>query len=305
MKCSVYSLNTLKNYKYVVIFARYQNKWIVCKHRERDTWETSGGHIEENETPIEAAKREFFEETGSIDFDIIPVCDYWACDEPHETENIRWSNGQVFLANVRNIGALPENEMECIELFEKFPEKLTYPDITKELLPYIYEKLNYVGDMGNKLIQNHFTATGIVFNEKKQILMIHHKKLNVWLPPGGHIDENELPEKAVLREIYEETGIHAKVLSEQKRLSLQKDLYLELTRPFLVLLEDIEGNGTHNHIDLIYICKAENEMLKMQESEAKDIGWFKNDEVQKLNTFDNVKQSVKRAVEFIGEMVLY
>ena len=141
MKCSVYDLGTLKNYKYVVTFARYQNKWVVCKHKSRDTWETSGGHIELNETPIESAKRELYEETGSIDFDIIPICDYWACDEPHETENITWSNGQVFLAYIKTIGKLPDNEMGCIEFFETFPEKLTYPDITKELLPYVLAQI--------------------------------------------------------------------------------------------------------------------------------------------------------------------
>ena len=91
MKCSVYRLGTLKNYRFVVTFARYENKWIICKHKERDTWETSGGHVEPGETTIEAAKRELYEETGAMDFEIIPVCDYWSCDEPHETENITWS----------------------------------------------------------------------------------------------------------------------------------------------------------------------------------------------------------------------
>ena len=145
MKCSVYELGKLKKYKYVINFARYKNKWIICKHKNRDTWETSGGHIEKNETTLEAAKRELFEETGSIDFDIIPICDYWACDEPHETENITWSNGQVFLANVKNIEKLPDNEMECINFFDEFPENLTYPDITKELLPYVIKKIKEIG----------------------------------------------------------------------------------------------------------------------------------------------------------------
>ena len=142
MKCSVYDLGRLKSYKYAVIFARYRNQWIICKHKDRNTWETSGGHIEENETPLEAARRELYEETGSTDFDIIPVCDYWACDEPHETENITWSNGQVFLADVRAIGKLPDSEMECIDFFDEFPQNLTYPDITGALLPHILEILN-------------------------------------------------------------------------------------------------------------------------------------------------------------------
>ena len=46
---------------------------------------------------------------------------------------------------------------------------------------------------------NHFTATGIVFNSKKQVLMIFHNKLQVWLPPGGHIEENEIPEEIDLK----------------------------------------------------------------------------------------------------------
>ena len=142
MKGSVYKLGTLKNYKYVVTFTRFNNKWILCKNRNRDTWETSGGHIESNETPIEAAKRELYEETGALDFDIQPICDYWACDEPHETENITWANGQVFLAMVNKLGQIPENsEMGQIDLFDKWPQNLTYPDIMKELLPQIITRI--------------------------------------------------------------------------------------------------------------------------------------------------------------------
>ena len=142
MKCTAYDFGKLKNYKYVVTFALYQNKWIVCRHKDRNTWETSGGHIEPNETPLQAARRELYEETGALDFVIVPVCDYWACSEPHESENITWSNGQVFFADVKSIGELPESEMECIDYFETFPENLTYPDITKELLPHVMKILD-------------------------------------------------------------------------------------------------------------------------------------------------------------------
>ena len=142
MKCSVYKLGILKIYKYVVTFARYNDKWVICKNKNRDTWETSGGHIEQNETPLESAKRELYEETGAIDFEIEPVCDYWACDEPHETENITWANGQVFLAKINKLKEIPQNsEMECIGFFDKFPQNLTYPDITYKLLPQIITRI--------------------------------------------------------------------------------------------------------------------------------------------------------------------
>jgi len=142
MKCTVYGLGKLKSYKFVVTFARFKNKWIICKHKNRSTWETSGGHIEPGETPIEAAKRELREETGALDFSIEPVCDYWACDEPHEAESITWSNGQVFLAHVNGLGEIPKNsEMECVDFFDEFPQNLTYPDITYTLLPQIITRI--------------------------------------------------------------------------------------------------------------------------------------------------------------------
>ena len=145
---------------------------------------------------------------------------------------------------------------------------------------------------------NHFTATGIVFNSKKQILMIHHYKLQVWLPPGGHIEENEIPDDAVLREIYEETGIKAKILPNKHDFESDKDCK-GLKRPFTVLLENIEGDWSHNHIDMVYICTASNEDFTMQKSEASDIGWFSIEQIKELKTYENVKQTIKKATEYL------
>ena len=150
------------------------------------------------------------------------------------------------------------------------------------------------------MIQNHFTATGVVFNSKKQLLMIHHNKLQVWLPPGGHIDDNELPDDAVKREVYEETGIQVEIISNNRGLDLSSEHCRELAIPFIVLLEDIEGNGMHNHIDLIYLCKALNENLIPQENEVHGIGWFAFEEIDRLNTFDNVRKTISKAVEWLG-----
>ena len=142
MKCTAYDVGALWDYKFVVTFANYNGKWILCRHRDRNTWETSGGHIEAGEAPIEAARRELYEETGALDFDIEPVCDYWACDEPHETRDVGWSNGVVFLARVNAIGALPESEMAEIGFFDEIPPNLTYPDITHTVFPYALRQLN-------------------------------------------------------------------------------------------------------------------------------------------------------------------
>ena len=127
LKCRVFPLNYLPSYKYTVICANYKGKWILSKHKKRDTWETQGGHIEDGETPLEAAKRELFEESGIRDADVYPVCDYWGFNP------FRCSNGMVFLALVHSIGKLPESEMQEIGIFEELPENLTYPQTSPVL----------------------------------------------------------------------------------------------------------------------------------------------------------------------------
>lgn len=138
MICKTHELNCLKNYKYVVIIAKYHGKWILCKHKKRDTWETAGGHIELGETPIDAAKRELFEETGAVSFDIKPIFDYWAADEASE------ANGMVFYAEIKELKDLPESEMEKVECFEMLPPNLTYKDITPKLFQYLENNFEHV-----------------------------------------------------------------------------------------------------------------------------------------------------------------
>lgn len=128
LQCRIYPLGYLERYKYTVICTLYHEKWILSKHKKRNTWETQGGHIEEGETPLACAKRELFEESGINDADIYPVCDYWgfncqAC-----------SNGMVFLAVVHSLGELPESEMKEIKMFDILPAELTYPQTSPKLL---------------------------------------------------------------------------------------------------------------------------------------------------------------------------
>ncbi|MBQ8354135.1 MAG: GNAT family N-acetyltransferase [Oscillospiraceae bacterium] len=134
LKCRVFPLNDLPSYKYTVICANYGGKWVLSKHKKRDTWETQDGHIEAGETPLEAAKRELFEESGIRDAAVYPVCDYWGFN-PY-----RCSNGMVFLAVVHSIGQLPESEMQEIGMFEELPENLTYPQTS----PVLYREAEKV-----------------------------------------------------------------------------------------------------------------------------------------------------------------
>ena len=132
MLSKVFPLNTFPAYKYVVILSRMDGRWLLSRHRERTTWETQGGHIEPGETPMEAAKRELFEESGALEFELEPLCDYWAGEEGTDD----WANGMVFRAVIRSLGPIPDSEMARVESFDVLPGNLTYPAITPVLFAY-------------------------------------------------------------------------------------------------------------------------------------------------------------------------
>ncbi len=127
LQCRIYPLGYLQRYKYTVICTSYDGKWILSRHKKRNTWETQGGHIEDGETPLECAKRELFEESGIQDAELYPVCDYWGFNSQ------ACSNGMVFLAVVHSLGELPESEMKEVKIFDTLPQELTYPHTSPRL----------------------------------------------------------------------------------------------------------------------------------------------------------------------------
>lgn len=113
--------------KYAVIAARYQGKWVFCRHKKRTTWEIPGGHLEPGETPEETARRELWEETGALESDIHPVCLYSFSDF-----------GVLFYADIQSLEPLrQESEIAEICLFESLPDQLTYPHIQPHLFRYV------------------------------------------------------------------------------------------------------------------------------------------------------------------------
>ena len=128
----VYSPGALERYDYVVMLSRYQGKFLLSRHKGRDTWEMQGGHIEHGETPEQAAKRELYEESGAVSFDLKPLCDY-SGEEPGRNND---GCGMVFEADIRELGELPPSEMSEIQIFDSFPKNLTYPAITRAILKY-------------------------------------------------------------------------------------------------------------------------------------------------------------------------
>ncbi|MBD5152543.1 MAG: NUDIX domain-containing protein [Oscillibacter sp.] len=115
--------------KFAVIIARADGKWVLCKHRERNTLEVPGGHREAGETVEEAAVRELKEETGAVEFSIRPVCVYSVLRDDAEE-----SFGGLYAAEISAFEEL-HSEIEKIVLLEELPaDNWTYPDIQPKLL---------------------------------------------------------------------------------------------------------------------------------------------------------------------------
>jgi 8-oxo-dGTP pyrophosphatase MutT (NUDIX family) len=141
-------------------------------------------------------------------------------------------------------------------------------------------------------MKRHFTTSVFIIDSEKHVLLIWHKRLQRWMPPGGHIDPDETPEAAAMRECKEETGIDVDIIGDA-----QPDLFADyphegrlLKKPFAMLLEYIpahEGRNepAHEHMDFVFLARPTNEdqVLSMNEEEAEDMKWFSLKEIDLLD----------------------
>ena len=101
----------------------------------------------------------------------------------------------------------------------------------------------------------HFTVTTFV-SMNGATLLHWHRKVGLWLPPGGHVEPNEDPMQAARREALEETGIAVQILPTVK--SFAYDDPPQLSPPATIMVEPIRsfgGEDAHHHIDMIYFSK--------------------------------------------------
>jgi 8-oxo-dGTP pyrophosphatase MutT (NUDIX family) len=139
--------------------------------------------------------------------------------------------------------------------------------------------------LSEKLLK-HFVVSGyIVFAGR--VLLVAHRKLKKWLPPGGHIEDRETPEEALMREIAEETGVQVTIIAERDTQGDDKGI-MSLFIPRHIQVEDIDD--IHQHIDLVYFCRATNEKIWLEEAKLARAHWFLPEELN-ANTdiqFDGV-----------------
>lgn len=266
--------------KYAVIAARYEDKWIFCRHRERVTWEFPGGHREPGERIEDAARRELWEETGAVEAEIKPVTVY------------QWGDyGMLFFAKITKLEELPAgSEIGEIQLAEKMPENLTYPHIQPELYQYVQGWLNLQTSADElwDVYDEHRVLTGRTHrrgdpmpegdyhlsvdvwqqNSKGEFLLTKRSPNkgfpNLWECTGGSALAGDDSLTAAVREVQEETGLTVspetgRLMLTQRRTSDFKDVWLfEQNAPIeAVVLQEGETCGAK------YV--SADELLQMRE----------------------------------------
>lgn len=157
-----------------------------------------------------------------------------------------------------------------------------------------------------------FTSAAFLVH-RQQVLLVKHKKLGIWLVPGGHLETNELPHVSAERECFEESGIRVKALSASETLNGQNSQYLPL--PFAInrhwiSKENFQArlqsphpqarhrtptwpNGCEQHLVFCYLVKPLGSVkLTPNLIETDDIGWFGIDEIDSLETTPDIKQEL-------------
>jgi 8-oxo-dGTP pyrophosphatase MutT (NUDIX family) len=150
-------------------------------------------------------------------------------------------------------------------------------------------------------ITRHFTATTFIVRRDRVLLHLH-KKLGIWLPVGGHIDRDELPEEAARREAMEETGLQVRLHHADRQIEFA-DGARHLHRPAHLLLENI--NPFHQHIDFIYYATVTGGEFVPEDGGPENYHWFTAEELESDAWVlpENARVLALEALALLGEAV--
>jgi 8-oxo-dGTP pyrophosphatase MutT (NUDIX family) len=142
-----------------------------------------------------------------------------------------------------------------------------------------------------------FTVAIFIVHDSK-ILIIHHRKLGKWLPLGGHIELDEDPEIAALREAKEESGLDVELLGERPPTTSPGTRALIAPR----FLDIHRISETHEHIGMIYWARPKGGTVQLATEEHHDIRWCSREDLEKLTPpmTDAVKWYCHKALEEIS-----
>lgn len=150
-------------------------------------------------------------------------------------------------------------------------------------MSHIHEKIDFV------------VSAWIVYNNR--VLLVFHKEQKTWLPVGGHIESDEDPKTALLREVKEECGLDIEIVGDTDFPGYPPESTTRLLpRPAFVDIHPI--NEKHRHVALEYFAKAKTDAIRLAEDEHDEIRWFSADELEEQ------QYSLRPAIKFFAKEAL-
>ena len=154
-------------------------------------------------------------------------------------------------------------------------------------MPHINELIDYV------------VETFVVFENK--VLLRFHDKYNIWLSVGGHVELNEDPNEAAIREVKEEVGLDIVLYDKLMSFKKSDERYKELIPPFFMNIHKI--SDAHRHMEMVFFAKSNSD--KVVETEKEKSGgwkWMTKNDLEKANDLEpQVKYYALRALEELSE----
>lgn len=138
----------------------------------------------------------------------------------------------------------------------------------------------------------HYTVSALIISngQPAKVLLLHHRKQDRWIQPGGHQESYENALEGVIREVQEETGID--ITGQIPSASVIDEFASFLPLPAYMLEEKIAAHGTepeHYHLDMFYVVRIPEQAVQLEAGKAHDIGWFTLEEVEHLQTYENLR----------------
>lgn len=145
------------------------------------------------------------------------------------------------------------------------------------------------------LYNKSITATVYIVNDDK-VLLHKHKKYNTWFPVGGHLEPDELPHEAAIREAKEETGLDITLVKTENVPHFNIGRVDRLPAPFCLYHE---GDVEEQFLDFIYIGKTTQTKFSPMISESKELRWFSIEELESEKVKIHIKNTALTVIDYI------
>ena len=151
------------------------------------------------------------------------------------------------------------------------------------------------GEDAKMVYNKSITATVYIINSNR-VLLHMHKKYNTWFPVGGHVEIDEFPHQAAIREAKEEAGLDIRLVKTEFAPDINTARVERIPSPFCIYREN--GKDDDDFFDFIYIATSDTELLSPEEGESKVFKWFSLEELLEYDIKPHIKNTAAEIIKY-------